>query len=468
MFEEPASDLARFAGPAGPAGPAAVRACLATLQGLPRDICDEERVDLLAALEELKAGAAAAQARAAADLDASTRAAQAAAGLPAEQLGRGVAAQVALARRESPVRGGQHLGLAKALVHEMPYTLAALDAGRLSEWRATLLVRETACLSREHRAVVDEALAADPDTLAGVGDRSLVARARQLAYRLDPESVTRRAARAEHERRVTLRPAPDTMANLGALLPVAQGVAAYAALARDADAARAAGDPRSRGQLMADLLVERVTGQTGADRVPLRVHLVMTDRALFRGDDEPAHVPGYGPVPAEVARRWLRPRRSGGESTTPGRDAGTDHEVWLRRVYTHPGTGELVAMDSRSRCFPTALREVLVARDQTCRTPWCDAPVRHADHARPHADGGPTSAANGQGLCERCNYDKQAPGWQARPDPGSGPGAHLIRTTTPTGHHYSSRPPPQPGWRPRPRSRIEIAFAANLRGDHAA
>ena len=107
-------------------------------------------------------------------------------------------------------------------------------------------------------------------------------------------------------------------------------------------------------------------------------------------------------------------------------------------------------MDSRARQFPDALRHFLVTRDQTCRTPWCDAPVRHADHAVDHADGGATDAGNGQGLCEACNYAKTAPGWRASPSPAAVPGEHEVITTTPTGHTYASRPPPQPGHIPRP------------------
>ncbi|MFW0769375.1 hypothetical protein ACLRGH_05020, partial [Arthrobacter koreensis] len=34
---------------------------------------------------------------------------------------------------------------------------------------------------------------------------------------------------------------------------------------------------------MADTLVERVTGQAAADRVPVEVQLVITDRTLFTG-----------------------------------------------------------------------------------------------------------------------------------------------------------------------------------------
>ena len=132
--------------------------------------------------------------------------------------------------------------------------------------------------------------------------------------------------------------------------------------------------------------------------------------------------------------------------------------MWLRRVYARPADGSLVAMDSKRRRFPTGLRRLLQVRDRTCRTPWCGAPIRHTDHVIPVAEGGPTSAANGQGLCEACNYTKQAPGWRARPGPaGAG---DRVEITTPTGHTYTSHPPPLP--HPRPpdddRSLIEEHF----------
>ena len=113
---------------------------------------------------------------------------------------------------------------------------------------------------------MDEELAADTGTLDGAGDRAITAAVRAAAYRRDPASVAKRAGHAVTERTVSLRPAPDTMTYLTALLPVAQGVAAYTALTRDADTARAAGDDRSRGQVMADTLIERLTGTPGGDR----------------------------------------------------------------------------------------------------------------------------------------------------------------------------------------------------------
>jgi hypothetical protein len=397
-----------------------------------RDVTDAERIDQLRALEQLKAAAAAAQARITVDLDASVRATHAAAGMPAERQGRGVAAQVALARQESPYKGGRHLGLAKVLAGEMPHTLAALERGLISEWQATLLARETLFLSREHRQPIDTQLCADPTVLHGWGDRRLTNEVQQIAYRLDPAGFTKRRANAESDRRVTSRPAPDTMARVSALLPVAQGVAVYAALCTAADTAIAAGDGRSRGQLMADILVQRVTGQATATGVPVEIHLVMSACTLL-GDgtdsDRPAHLAGHGPIPADLARRLAA---SAAETET----------AWLRRLYATPDTGRLIGMDSTRRAFPAGLARFIEVRDQYCSTPWCDAPIRHIDHALPHHQDGATSDENGNGVCAQCNYARQAPDWEIRPEPGP---RHTLKITAPTGHSYRSTAPPPPG-----------------------
>lgn len=420
------------------------------------DLTDTDRIDRLRALEELKGAACAAQAALATDFARSQRAEQAAAGVPAERRGRGVAAQVALARRESPARGGYLLGLAQSLVDEMPRTYAALRRGLLNEWRATLLVRESACLSRDDRHAFDAEVAADLASLEGVGDRQLVARAKQIAYRLDAASVVRRARRAEGERRVSLRPAPDTMSYLTGLLPVAQGVSVLATLAEAADAGRAAGDPRSRGQIMADTLVERVTGQLRAEDVAVEVQIVMTDRSLLDGADDPATIPGHGPVPAGWARRLLA-----GLATADG-----PTRLWSRRLFTAPMTGQLVAMDSRRRTVPPGLARFIDIRDQTCSTPWCDASIRHHDHVVPASDGGPTAAHNLKGTCEACNYAKQAPGWHERAGPADGP--RLVTTRTPTGHEYRSVAPALPGHRrQRAGPEGEHALGEHAKGERA-
>jgi hypothetical protein len=381
----------------------------------------------IAELERAKSVAAAEQAKATAAFDAFRRAREAAAGVPAAKRGRGLASEVALARRDCPNRGGRHLGFARALVHEMPHTLAALEAGALSEWRATLIVRESACLSIADRRTLDAELCADQAALEGLGDARIAADAKAIAYRLDPHAVVDRAVRAESEATVTSRPAPDNMAYVTALLPMAQGVSVYAALRRSADTSR---DGRSRGKVMADTLVERVTGRSAEIPTPIAVNLVIADETLLGGDNTPARVPGYGPIPAALALRLVE-----------GAVADERSKATLRRLYRHPKSGALVAMESRSRLFPKGLAKFIAIRDDTCRTPYCDAPIRHTDHADPRIRGGPTNAVNGRGSCEACNYAKQAPGWRlvtwCNDD-----GTHIAEFTTPTGARHLSKAPP--------------------------
>lgn len=210
--------------------------------------------------------------------------------------------------------------------------------------------------------------------------------------------MVERAAKAASERTVTIRPAPDTMTYLTALLPVAQGVSVYAALRRQADTTV---DSRSRGQVMADTLVERFTGRSAATPAPIAVNLVLSDETLLGGDETAAEISGYGPIPAGVARALVNAALGDRRS-----------RATLRRLYAHPRSGALVALESRARLFPRGLANFIGLRDQRCRTPYCDAPIRHHDHAQPHSKGGPTSAVNGLGTCERCNYVKEAAGWR--------------------------------------------------------
>ena len=402
---------------------------LATYDG-PDD--DEARVRLLGSLERLTCAATGLQADVSADLDASVRRREAGRGVPAARQGQGVAGEVALARRESPHRGRQHVALGRVLRDEMPCTRRALRGGHITEWKAMLLARETACLSLADRQEVDRRLAGDVGRLERLGDRELEGKARSLAAELDAAACVLRRRIAESQRRVTLRPAPDTMSRLSAELPVALGVAIFKSLSDAADSARAAGDPRSRGQVMADTLGARVLGTSVG--VPVEIELVVSDEVLLGTRDDTAHLVGYGPVPAEVAR----------EAVARAGEAGL---IRLRRLYRRPATGQLVAMDSRSRCFDGGLARFIRLRDRTCRTPWCDAPIRHIDHPEPVAADGTTSGDNGQGLCEACNYAKEAAGWRVRSVPGQ---VHTVEIRTPGGQVHRSQSPPLPGHVPRP------------------
>ena len=135
------------------------------------------------------------------------------------------------------------------------------------------------------------------------------------------------------------------MAYLTALVPMTQGVAALAAVKKAAVSilGQDGGDPqqRSLSQIEADVLIERLTGQTHADAVPLTVNLVLSDRALLTNcDDETAHLDGYGPIPAEIARRIITTSTTPHELQPPRRER---HPAGATRRATRPPTPDTTA-----------------------------------------------------------------------------------------------------------------------------
>ena len=407
---------------AGPAGDGAVsvvvwfRSWLAGVESA--GLTDRERVDLVAELERVKGAASAVQARAT-DAVACSRAVVA-----PRDVARSVGSMVALARRESPGLGDRFVGLARALVHEMPHTMAALTAGECSERVAVAVVAATATLSVADRGVVDARVG---PLLGRLGVKAAGGAAARVAAELDAASVVARMEAAVRSRRVTVRPAPDGMAYLSVLGPLKDVVGAYAAVqaqSRGVVAGQCAEEgPQGRGvgAVAADTALALLSGRAAGQVQPVEVHLVMTDRALLGTGDpdrsvfEPARIPGHGSVPAPVARAWLRegledppaaatdvydpsgvpgPPGAAGSAAAAG-GGSSPARVWVRRLYTSPDGRDLVAMDSRRRLFGGLLRRMLVLRDDVCTTPWCQAPIAHADHTTPAREGGPTSFHGG-------------------------------------------------------------------------
>lgn len=447
--------------------PGRLRAVLAEVSATGVDgLTEVELLEVVALLEMTKGAAAAAQARATARFveERDTRVAEMAA---AEEISRREASlrrratrsEVALARRCSPGQADRHVGAARALVHELPGTMAALTAGEISEWRATIVVRETTCLSPERRREADRRLAGG---LRDLGERALAAAAHRACVDLDQGSVVERRRRAAASRHVSVRPAPDGMAWLSVLGPLVDVVGAHVAL-RAAEQARhvATGDPetdaarasdqRGRGAWMADTALELLSGRAPGQPQPVEIGLVMREGVVLPGGDadDEVEVPGHGALAGDLAREHVL------RLLDTGDDGDGETALWLRRLWTTPDGRDIVAVDSRQRVFGGRLRRLIELRDPTCRVPWCDAPVRQVDHVRPVARGGETSAANGMGLCQRHNLDKEAPGWRAEVistglDPGGGP--HEVRLSTPAAGDVRCLAPHLlgPGRGPRP------------------
>jgi hypothetical protein len=376
------------------------------------DVLGGSRIDVIAALEQLVRHATALQL-------------EQVAALHAERAGTGmdatltVAGEVAMARGVSPSAGGTQLGHAVTLA-AMPSVMAALRAGRLPVASAHAVSRECGGLGADDVAQADAELAPH---LHDLTPRRAADLARHVVVGLDPEAAHERAARARADKRVELSPEPDGVAALWVRGPAEDVLTIRECLWHRAETARSAGDVRSVSQIMFDTLLTDVTGFTAASKPAVELQLVLDAPTLLGDDaDEPVELVGYGPLTPAVAEQLV----------AHARDAS------VRRLLTDPVDGVLVARDPRRRRFTGSDTAFVRSRDGRCRQPGCDCRVRHVDHVRAFAEGGPTVLENAQGLCVRSHTTKHLPGWSVQVR-GRG---RDVEWTTPTGHRYRSSVPP--------------------------
>jgi hypothetical protein len=395
---------------------------------VPELVAQATRVDRIAQLERLQACLEAAKNVEIVAFARDRAVEQIALGVHPRRAEAGIGDEIALAMRVSPTEGSRRLHVAKDLVLDMPETLGLLAAGQINAGTARRIVEPLSHLDRGTRSHVDQVLSSKH--LERKSPREAAAAAERAAYEADRVGSMNRACKARKDRRVTLRPAPDNMTVLNGLLPVEQGVACWAALKAAVTAAKAEGDERTRGQIMADTLVARLTGQEHADDVGFDVGLVFPVDALLDPEDPtPAELPGHGPLPAWLARELIENAKT---------------RSWWRRLFvrpTHGGDRIVIDLDPKRRRFTGWLGELIRWRDWTCRDQFCDAPIRHLDHIQQRRHDGPTTQINGRGVCERGNYTRELPGWSVHL---ADPDDHTVVTTTPTGHTYTSNPPEPP------------------------
>ena len=195
-------------------------------------------------------------------------------------------------------------------------------------------------------------------------------------------------------------------------------------------------------------------GDVAGDVVPSRgkrwrYAAVVVDLPTLAGlADNPGHVPGYGPVPAAIAR-----------------ELAANAPAW-RRFLTDT-TGVLLDAGADSYRPSERLREHVAARDWTCTFPGCgrsacDADLDHIDNY----DGTNTLPSNLHPLCRTHHRVKTHTDWtpQRRPD-------GTTEWTAPTGHTYQSTPETpwshstptiEAHWTPPPTTRAEHALATLL------
>lgn len=327
-----------------------------------------------------------------------------------------VIGEVAMARNIGPTAAGTQLGVALTAAR-MPQVFDLFATGVISEATVRAVSNEVDSLSIDDVIVADAELAAKLPGLTTVQARHAAAR---VVIGIDAEAAHMRAAENRADARVSMFPDKDGVAHLHVRGPAEQILAAYQALDSWAVGLRAAGDPRTRGQIMCQTLVERVTGLQHADSCDLEVHLVLDAKTLLAGGDTPVELDGYGPLAPDVADEII--------ARAPNAS--------IRRLLIDPVDGTLLVREPRRRRFDRPTAAHIRTRDRSCRQPGCDLAIRDHDHIQDYRFGGPTTADNGQGLCARSHTIKHQPGWAV---------TTTGKTTiwrTPTGHEYRSHPPP--------------------------
>ncbi|MGV1079386.1 MAG: DUF222 domain-containing protein, partial [Candidatus Nanopelagicales bacterium] len=262
---------------------------------------------------------------------------------------------------------------------------------------------------------------------------------RRAIARIDARLSNETARTARRERGVNLFELPHGVALLEATLTVEEGRRAYDLLTRnarvEADFLRTtlAGSPVAAGStqsqvsesdhsstsdmpllditldsIRADMLMEALTNSRSQDPNTTvgqgarlnhtggrnRIAAVVDLPTLLGLADNPAEIPGYGPIPAHVARQIARDAQ------------------WERWV-SDPSTGHVLDVGRSRYTPPVGLRDYLAARDGVCRFPGCnrDASVADQDHVIAWEDGGTTSAENLGSLCRRHHRLKTVGTW---------------------------------------------------------
>lgn len=198
---------------------------------------------------------------------------------------------------------------------------------------------------------------------------------------------------------------------------VAKAVETEAAAARSADRQPAVAGAGSDGWSLVD-------ARGGRTQVQVTVGI----GTLLGLDDEPAHLGGYGPVGADVAR------------------ALASDGTW-RRWLVDDATGTVLDVGTRSYRPSARLARLVRARDDTCVFPTCAVPARlcELDHTVPFGDGGTTSAGNLGPLCVTHHLYKTHGRYRLEQ-----PAAGTFVVTTPTGRVYRTRADRPPGVRAAP------------------
>ena len=308
----------------------------------------------------------------------------------------------------------------RALAEELPATRTALEAGEISYQHAKVVINQASSVPDEARPAFEAEVLRSAGTLTA---SKLKYKARLLRERLHPETINARHQKSVRDRAVFFTPEQDGMASLTVYDSAEKLQGAHERVTLAALSLQDAEEERTLTQLKADVCVDVLLGgvtPTGlGEGIRGKVNVTVPVFTLMGLSDEPAHLEGYGPIDADVARRIA----AGAPSFT--------------RILVHPETGAVLSVGRTRYKVPKDLKRYLRVRDETCRFPGCNRSAAHSDldHSLDWQFDGLTEADNLAHLCPPCHALKSETRWSVK---------HLtagtLEWTSPSGRTFVSEP----------------------------
>jgi hypothetical protein len=351
-----------------------------------------------------------------------------------------------------PVAADRKVNTAAVLAAKLPATLAAMAAGDLDSWRATIIATElseaspASCAAVEaliHPAVLEEAPGA------------VTKRVRRVLARIDADALRVKAAKERLDRFVHAYPSHvPGLTTWVASLPAADSAACWAAIDDLAHTMRGDDPTRTLEQCRADALVDLMltnvqVSTTVTLMIPVQTATVdepadALERDLLTRDHPTSGQPNDGkrngaalgyrnpladtddfgqPTPDPnpmVEPSWAQICAMGYEIPGIGVIGGDvvagildRFDTRIARVLLDEHTGVVIETATTAYLPNRAMRRFVQQRDGHCRFPGCARNAKRCepDHVIPFSRGGPTAIWNLVAVCKHHHRVKHDAGW---------------------------------------------------------
>jgi hypothetical protein len=340
-----------------------------------------------------------------------------------------VAAEVAAALRISQGLAGSRLRYARAMRERLPKVGEVFAAGEIDlRMFQTIVYRTDLITDPDILATVDDQLAANVTRWPSMTRGRLAGQIDKIVARADADALRQRTTRQAATREIWISDSEAGISEIHGSLATPDAHALDTRLTAMA-ATVCEHDPRTRDQRRADALGALAAG---ADRLGCR---------CARPDCPAGTRPPATPVVIHVIAEQATLT---GPGTTPASEVGVDGLISPELIAELAKSSKLVALVHPADAPPEpgyvpskALADFVRCRDLTCRWPGCDRPAYQCDldHTIPHAQGGPTHAANLKCYCRTHHLVKTFWGWRDQQLPDG-----TLILTSPAGHTYVTTP----------------------------